>query len=82
MLWTITVVLLVLWALGFSTFHSLGMWVHLLLVLAVISVAINLIRSINHPVTRMLDGSDQRGARHHGADLRSASRSGACVCIN
>ncbi len=47
MLWTITVVLLVLWALGFSTFHSLGMWVHLLLVLAVISVAINLIRGRN-----------------------------------
>ncbi|MFO0645509.1 MAG: lmo0937 family membrane protein [Polyangiales bacterium] len=44
MLWTITVVLLVLWILGFTAFHTVGAWVHLLLVLAVISVAINLIR--------------------------------------
>lgn len=44
MLWTITVVLLVLWILGFTAFHTFGAWVHLLLVLAVISVAINLIR--------------------------------------
>lgn len=44
MLWTITIVLLVLWILGFTTFHAVGSWVHLLLVLAVISVIINLIR--------------------------------------
>lgn len=44
MLWTITIVLLVLWVLGFTTFHTVGSWVHLLLVLAVISVVINLIR--------------------------------------
>lgn len=44
MLWTITVVLLVLWILGFTAFHTVGAWVHLLLVLAVISIAFNLIR--------------------------------------
>jgi Family of unknown function (DUF5670) len=44
MLWTITVVLLVLWVLGFTAFHTFGACVHLLLVFAVISVAINLIR--------------------------------------
>jgi len=47
MLWTITIVLLVLWVLGFTSVGSLGAWVHLLLVLAVISVAINLIRGRN-----------------------------------
>lgn len=47
MLWTVTVVLLVLWVLGFAGFHALGAWIHILLVLAVISVAINLIRGRN-----------------------------------
>jgi hypothetical protein len=44
MLWGITVLLLMLWLLGFVAFHSVGAWVHILLVLAVVSVAINLIR--------------------------------------
>lgn len=44
MLWTITVILLVLWILGFTTFHTLGAWVHILLVLAIVSVIFNLIR--------------------------------------
>ncbi len=44
MLWGITVVLLMLWLLGFVAFHSVGAWVHVLLVLAVVSVVINLIR--------------------------------------
>ncbi len=42
MLWTITVVLLILWLLGFATFHLLGGWIHILLVLAVLSIAFNL----------------------------------------
>jgi hypothetical protein len=44
MLWGITVVLLILWLLGFVAFHSVGAWVHVLLVLALVSVVINLIR--------------------------------------
>jgi hypothetical protein len=44
MLWTITVVLLVLWLLGFTAFHTLGAWIHILLVFAVISVVFNLLR--------------------------------------
>ena len=44
MLWGITVLLLMLWLLGFVAFHSVGAWIHILLVLAVVSVAINLIR--------------------------------------
>lgn len=38
MLWTITVILLVLWAVGMVSGATLGWWVHLLLVLAVISL--------------------------------------------
>ena len=38
MLWTITVILLVLWAVGMVSGATLGWWVRLLLVLAVISL--------------------------------------------
>lgn len=44
MLWTITVILVVLWVLGFTTLHSIGAWVHLLLVFAVLSLVFNLVR--------------------------------------
>jgi len=42
MLWTIFVVLLVLWLLGFSL-HVAGSLIHLLLVVAVIVLVINLV---------------------------------------
>ena len=42
MLWTIFVVLLVLWLLGFS-FHIAGGLIHILLVIAVIVLIFNLI---------------------------------------
>jgi hypothetical protein len=42
MLWTIFVILLVLWLLGFS-FHIAGGLIHLLLVVALIVLVINLI---------------------------------------
>jgi hypothetical protein len=42
MLWTILVVLLILWLLGFS-FHVGGALIHLLLVIAVVVLVINLI---------------------------------------
>jgi hypothetical protein len=42
MLWTIFVVVLILWLLGF-TFHIAGGLIHLLLVLAVIILIFNLI---------------------------------------
>jgi hypothetical protein len=44
MLWTITVILLVLWALGFLSGATLGAWVHVLLVLAVISLIFAVMR--------------------------------------
>ncbi len=42
MLWTIFVILLILWLLGFS-FHIAGSLIHLLLVIAVVVLVINLI---------------------------------------
>lgn len=42
MLWTIFVVLLLLWLLGFS-FHIAGSLIHLLLVIAVVVLIINLV---------------------------------------
>jgi hypothetical protein len=38
MLWTIFAVLLVLWALGFATSYTLGGFIHILLVLAIVVV--------------------------------------------
>ena len=43
MLWTITVILLILWLVGFIGFHVLGAWVHLLLLIAVILIIVNLL---------------------------------------
>jgi len=42
MLWTLFVILLVLWLLGFS-FHIAGGFIHILIVLAVIVLILNLI---------------------------------------
>jgi hypothetical protein len=49
MLWTIAVVLLLLWALGIVTFYTMGGLVHLLLLMAVVVVAINLLQ-VRRPV--------------------------------
>lgn len=43
MLWTIFVILLVLWLLGFVSNYTLGGFIHLLLVLAVIALIFQLI---------------------------------------
>ena len=43
MLWTITVILLVLWLVGFVSGTTLGGWIHILIVLAIISLIFNLI---------------------------------------
>jgi len=43
MLWTIFVILLVLWLLGLVTSYTLGGFIHILLVLAVITLIFNLI---------------------------------------
>jgi hypothetical protein len=42
MLWTIFVVLLVLWLVGLVSFHAVGWYIHILLVLALIVLLIQL----------------------------------------
>jgi uncharacterized membrane protein YtjA (UPF0391 family) len=44
MLWTIFVILLVLWLLGLITSYTLGGFVHILLMLAVVVLVINLVQ--------------------------------------
>lgn len=44
MLWTIAVVLFVLWALGLATSYTMGGLVHILLVLALAMIVVNVIR--------------------------------------
>jgi hypothetical protein len=44
MLWLITALLLILWLLGMVSGYTMGAWIHVLLVLAIISLAIGLIR--------------------------------------
>lgn len=42
MLWTIAVVLIVLWALGLVSAYTMGGFIHILLVLAVVALVIQL----------------------------------------
>jgi hypothetical protein len=44
MLWTIFVILLVLWLLGLVSSYTLGGFIHILLVVAVVVLIINLIQ--------------------------------------
>ena len=44
MLWTIAIVLLVLWAVGLVTSYTMGGFIHILLVAAVIMVLVRLIQ--------------------------------------
>jgi len=43
MLWTIFVILLILWLIGWIGFHVIGWYIHLLLVAAVVVLLIQLI---------------------------------------
>ena len=44
MLWTLAIVLLVLWVLGLVSSYTLGGFIHLLLVAAIVLVAVRLIQ--------------------------------------
>jgi hypothetical protein len=43
MLWTITIILVILWILGLVSSYTLHGWIHLLLVLAIIILIFNLL---------------------------------------
>jgi hypothetical protein len=44
MLWTIAVILVVLWAVGLVTSYTMGGFIHVLLVIAIVVVVINLLQ--------------------------------------
>ena len=44
MLWTIAVVLIVLWLLGLVTSYTMGGVIHILLVIAIIMILVNIIQ--------------------------------------
>jgi len=50
MLWTIALVLLVLWAIGFTTAYTAGGLIHLLLVVALVIVVVRLLQG-RRPLT-------------------------------
>ena len=44
MLWTIAIILIVLWALGLVSGYTMGAFIHVLLVLAVVLILVRLIQ--------------------------------------
>jgi hypothetical protein len=44
MLWTIFVILLIMWALGLVTSYTLGGFVHILLVIALVVLVVNVVQ--------------------------------------
>ncbi len=44
MLWTIAIILMILWLLGIVTSYTMGGFIHILLVIAVIMVLVRIIR--------------------------------------
>ena len=82
MLWTIFVILLVLWLLGLVTSSTLGGFIHLLLVIAVVVLVIRLMqgrqrcRGAAHVIGRTEGrhlGTESSTPRPCGADLISGS---------
>ena len=47
MLWTVAVVLMILWLLGMVTSYTLGGFIHILLILAIATVLIRIIQGRN-----------------------------------
>ena len=44
MLWTIAVILIILWALGLVSSYTMGGFIHILLIIAVIVILVNVIQ--------------------------------------
>jgi hypothetical protein len=47
MLWTIAIILLVLWLLGLVSSYTMGGFIHILLILAIVAVLVRLIQGRN-----------------------------------
>ena len=70
MLWTVFVVLLILWALGMVSSYTLGGFIHILLVIAVVVV---LIRDHPGPTTRVAGAIPRHGSDMHAGGGRPRS---------
>ena len=46
MLWTIAIILLVLWLIGWVGFHVLGAAIHILVILAIIFIVVALVKGL------------------------------------
>ena len=46
MLWTIAIILLVLWLIGWVGFHVLGAAIHILVILAIIFIVVALVKGM------------------------------------
>jgi hypothetical protein len=44
MLWTIAVILFILWLLGFIASATFGGWIHILLIIAVVAIVVQLLQ--------------------------------------
>ena len=44
MIWTVAIILLVLWILGLATSHTMGSFIHVLLLAALVAVVLELFR--------------------------------------
>ena len=62
MLWTIAVILLVLWALGLVTSYTMGGFIHVLLVIAIVVVLVNVLQG-RRAVSRSWSASLRKGGR-------------------
>ncbi|MBL8015665.1 MAG: lmo0937 family membrane protein [Ignavibacteria bacterium] len=47
MLWTIAIILIVLWLLGLVSSYTMGGFIHILLILAIVAVLVRLIQGRN-----------------------------------
>lgn len=64
MLETIAVILLTLWGLGLLSSYSMGGFIHVLLVIAIVVVLIRVIRGRGSSVSRFIDGADLADRPH------------------
>jgi hypothetical protein len=47
MLWTIALILIILWALGLMTGYTMGYFIHILLVIAIVVILVRVIQGRN-----------------------------------
>jgi cell division protein FtsW (lipid II flippase) len=61
MLWTVFVILLILWLLGLMTSHTMGGFIHILLVIAIVVVLVRVIQGTKTNVTIWIFAGQSEG---------------------